>query len=459
MLSIGLMSGTSMDGIDCALLETDGSANLLRDLGHISISYDVPTKILLKAAEHAVRCCMGNMAQAKSAYVQALKDYLSNELKISPYQIDNEISALAQYLHQVTNTDYLITFDKVVQHSTQLHAKAVKKLLQETAYQPKQIDVVGYHGQALLHRPNQGISIIVGEGAPLAEKVGITVVNDFRRCDIACGGQGAPFAPLYHHALALRDQLIPVAVVNCGGIANITIICNSNEFDCLGFDTGPGNGLIDRLVRQRTHGKECHDDNGQYGIKGEVNNQVLQALYQKALIKDGQNYFSIKPPKSLDIGDMVLIPEIDALSLADACATLEAFTADTIVDSLDFLHNEIPRCFILAGGGWHNPVIRSELEHKLTNKLGKGIQILTADEAGWNSQAMEAQIFAYLAVRSLQNKPLSIPSTTRVPEPLSGGHAYVPSNGATKTVQELLKQNPAVLSGYQTACFDYHSTC
>lgn len=450
MLSIGLMSGTSMDGIDCALLETDGSANLLRDLGHISLSYDAPTKILLKAAEYSVRCCIGNMAQAKSTYSQALKDYLSNELKISPYQIDNEISALAQYLHQVTNTDYLITFDKVVQHSTQLHAKAVKKLLQEIAYQSKQIDVVGYHGQALFHQPNHGISVIVGDGSFLAETLGITVVNDFRRRDVAAGGQGAPFAPLYHHALALRDQIMPLAVVNCGGIANITFIRNDNELDCIGFDTGPGNGLIDRLVRQRTHGKECFDADGQYGMKGEVKHQVLQALYQQAIIKDGRNYFSIQPPKSLDIGDLVLIPEIGSLSLADACATLEAFTAECIVNSVDFLDTEIPRYWILAGGGWNNPVIRSELEQRLTRKIGTGIEVMTADEAGWNSQAMEAQIFAYFAVRSLQNKPLSVPGTTRVPEPLTGGHAYVPSSGATKTVEELLKQNPAVLSGYQT---------
>lgn len=450
MLSIGLMSGTSMDGIDAALLETDGSANVIKDLGHTSISYDPQFKILLKAAEYAVRQHLGDMDKARLYYPQAIKDYLEKELRMPEININNKISELSAYLHGIEQSSKPITLDEVIQHSTELHAEVVEKLLEKTGYKAMQIDVVGYHGQTMFHRPSIKISVVLGHGQYLADQLGITVVNDFRSRDVAEGGQGAPFAPLYHQALAIRDKKIPVAVVNCGGIANITLIKNSNELDLIGFDTGPGNGLIDRLIRQRTNGNENMDTDGQYGKKGRVDEKVLQALYEKSLIKDGKNFFSTRPPKSLDIGDMELISELDSLSLEDACATLEAFTADTIINSLKLLVDvEVPQNWILVGGGWHNPVIRQELENRLKEKLGKPAQVLTADEAGWNSQAMEAQIFAYLAVRSLQNKPLSVPGTTRVPKPLSGGHAYLPNSGATEAVKKLVKENSAVLSGYQ----------
>jgi anhydro-N-acetylmuramic acid kinase len=240
---------------------------------------------------------------------------------------------------------------------------------------------------------------------------------------VAAGGQGAPFAPLYHQALAVRDHKLPVAVVNCGGIANITIIQDADESGLLAFDTGPGNGLIDRLIRQRTQGREGMDRDGHYGLQGKVCEKTLAALFAKSLMQEGKNYFELSPPKALDIGDMVLIPELETLSLEDACATLEVFTAESIVRSLKLVNIPIPQHWILAGGGWHNPVILRELK----SRLGSGIQVMTADEAGWNSQAMEAQIFAYLAVRSLEKKPLSLPGTTRVPAPMTGGELYLPT--------------------------------
>lgn len=450
MLSVGLMSGTSMDGIDAALLETDGSG-IIKELGHASISYEPRFKILLKSAEYAVRKCTGDLDKARDYYSQAIKDYLKNELNMLELNISNKISNLSSYIHKVDNCDLPITLDEVIRHSTKLHGVAVKKLLKEKGYDAKQIDIVGYHGQTLFHRPSIGITVQVGDGQYLAEQLGITVVNDFRSRDVAAGGQGAPFAPLYHQALAIRDKKIPLAVVNCGGIANITLISSANELDLIGFDTGPGNGLIDRLIRQRTNGEENMDGDGKYGKQGKVDKKIFDALYEKSIIKDGKNYFQKTPPKSLDYGDIDLIPELssDTLSLEDACRTLEAFTADTIVNSLELLNAEIPQHWILAGGGWKNPVIRHELDQRLNQKLGANVQILTADEAGWNSQALEAQIFAYLAVRSLQNKPISVPGTTHVPEPLSGGRAYVPNTGPTEIVKNLLQTNPFVLNGYQ----------
>lgn len=447
LLSIGLMSGTSMDGIDAALLETDGSANLIKELGSVSLPYDPSFKILLNVAQYAVKAFHGDMDQARIYYNQAIVDYLTRELKIVKDDIAPSFKNLSNYLYGTEKSNNPITLDEIIRHSTHLHAVAISKLLKETGYKANQIDVVGYHGQTLLHRPCEKLTLSVGNGFDLAERIGITVINNFREHDVAAGGQGAPLAPLYHHALAKRDKKIPSVIVNCGGISNVSLINSAIEFDLIGFDTGPGNGLIDRLVRQRTQGEENMDANGQYGNRGTVDNKVLRALYEKSTIINGRNYFLEKPPKSLDIGDLELISELDSLSLNDACATLAAFTADSIIQSLE-LFNTIPPCWILAGGGWNNPVIRYQLLHRLEKKIGKTIEMSSADEVGWNSKSMEAQIFAYLAVRSLQNKPLSLPSTTGVTKPLSGGRAYVPSLGPTPIVARLIQENPAVLLGY-----------
>ncbi len=261
----------------------------------------------------------------------------------------------------------------------------------------------------------------------LASELLTTVVADFRSADIAAGGQGAPLAPIYHHALAVRNHKIPAVVINCGGISNLSVITSEAETDLTGYDAGPGNGLIDRFVRQRTAGKEHMDKDGQYGLRGSVNLDVLKSLHEKSLKKNGRQYLSLPVPKSLDIGDMELIPELDALTIEDGCATLEAFTADAIVESLNLLTTAIPRTWILTGGGWKNPVIRAELEQRLEVKLNGRVEILTADQAGWNSQAMEAQLFAYLAVRSQQNKMLTFPGTTGVQEPLTGGSISLPA--------------------------------
>ncbi len=410
-----------MDGIDAALLETDGTPALLKELGDISIDYDASFKILLKAAEYALRKYRGDLAQAKMHYPEALKTYLSSEFKYSNKEIENQLHNLSHYLQND------ISLDSVIQHSTELHAQAVQHLLKETGYTAKQIDVVGYHGQTLYHQPEQKISIIVGDGQALADQLGIRVVNDFRSDDIAAGGQGAPFAPLYHQALAIRDHKIPALVVNCGGIANVSLINTAQELDLVAFDTGPGNGLIDRLVRQRTAGKESMDKDGRYGQRGQLNPEVLQALYAKAIVKDQQNYFSMKPPKSLDSGDLHLIPELEALSLEDACRTLEFFTADSIVKSVEALDSTIPLLWVLAGGGWNNPVIESTLKQRVLERWGDQAVVVNANALAWNSQAMEAQVFAYLAVRSLHNKVLSVPGTTRVSTPSSGGRTYIPT--------------------------------
>jgi anhydro-N-acetylmuramic acid kinase len=448
MLSIGLMSGTSMDGIDAALLKTDGTQALLQDLGHTSIAYEPCFKILLKAAEFCVRRHQGDLEKAHKQYHADLKLYLCQELQIPEAELPKHIQDFIVYLYGKKHSHHEIGLNDVIKHSTELHGFAVKQLLNETGFNASEIDVVGYHGQTLFHRPENQCSVIVGNGKYLAEDLGITVVNDFRQCDVKAGGQGAPFAPLYHFALAVKDQKYPLVVVNCGGIANLTYIPSVNENEIIGFDSGPGNGLIDTLIRLRTQGIEAMDRDGKYGLQGKLQPSLLKALYAKAVFKQGQNFFHLKGPRSLDYGDLNLIPEVHDYSLEDACKTLEVFTADTIVDSFEALNVSYPKYWVLAGGGWHNPVIREQLISRIHSK-DKTVQVLMADKMNWNSTAMEAQIFAYLAVRSLQNKPLSLPSTTRIPKPLSGGHAHVPAKGATPFVQILLDANPYVLTGYQ----------
>lgn len=232
---------------------------------------------------------------------------------------------------------------------------------------------------------------------------------------------------MYHQVLALRDQPLPLVVVNCGGIANVTVIPSANPNDLIALDTGPGNVLIDQLVRQRTKGEENMDRDGHYGVKGRVDLKVLKALYEKAVLKEGQSYFSKPAPKSLDSGDMQLIPELAALSLIEACATLEHFTAETIVKSVEALGlKTMPQHWILAGGGWNNPVIGAALADCLGEALGYAPTIQHADLIGWHSQFLEAQMFAYYAVCCLQKTPISFPGTTGVAKPTCGGVCYKP---------------------------------
>ena len=420
MRAIGLMSGTSMDGIDAALLKMDEEGAVLEDLGHVSLDYAPETKLLLKSMEYSVRTAKGDLALARAQFEFDLHDYLTNHLKRDAAETIKTLS------HFLDAKDAPITLDVIICHSTDLHIACVKRLLQETAHQAQDIAVIGYHGQTVYHQPADKVTLSLGDPQRMADQLGINIIHDFRREDVMAGGQGAPFAPLYHHALALRDNTIPIGIINCGGIANVTLIPSENESDMIAFDTGPGNGLIDLLVRQRTNGAESMDRDGAYGLQGVVSEDALLALYNTSLTKDGISYLERLPPKALDIGDMQLVPEIATLNLNDACATLEEFTAMTIVDGIRLVSEKmsLPKRWILCGGGWKNPVIRDVFEDELCTHLGDDVIVQTADEAGWNSQAMEAQIFAYLAVRSLQGKPLSLPNTTGVPYPLTGGTCY-----------------------------------
>lgn len=386
-VAVGLMSGTSMDGIDASLLVTDGQ-RMVHEIASHSMRYTAEFRAHLREAESAVREAGGDLVKAQQLYP---------------------------------------ALDQVIAESTDLHAQVVQDLLDKAKYKPSRVDVVGYHGQTLYHRPQAGVTVQVGDGARLATQLDIPVVCDFRSNDVRNGGQGAPFAPLYHEALAVQMGLAPVVVVNCGGISNVSVITGRSE-ELFAFDCGPGNGLIDRFVFHRV-GKPC-DLDGLFGLHGSVNTKILASLHNKAVrAPDGSDYLQKAPPKSLDISDLHLIPELDELSLQDGCATLEAFSAECIVDSLRWVEErgiQIPRLWVLAGGGWKNPVIVRELTSRLRAHIGDAVRVQHAQDVGWNGVALEAQIFAYLAVRSVRGLALSVPGTTGVKEPTTGGVLHRP---------------------------------
>ena len=290
---------------------------------------------------------------------------------------------------------------------------------------PGDIAYLGFPGQTILHRPGARCTWQIGDGAALARATGIAVVNDFRSADVAAGGQGAPFAPLYHVALARRFDK-PVAVLNVGGVANVTYIGAGDEL--LAFDTGPGNAPIDDWAHRHTG--EPIDRGGALAQKGSVDEAALSAMLDHP-------YFERQPPKSLDRLDFSF-EKVVHLSAEDGAATLIAFTAASIVRAREHFPDTVKR-WIVCGGGRHNPVLMGELRRRLqapvhrrsAQSLPHGRRedeedIMTAEEAGWRGDFLEAEAFGYLAVRSVKGLPLSLATTTGVPRPMPGGRLHRP---------------------------------
>jgi anhydro-N-acetylmuramic acid kinase len=348
--ALGLMSGTSLDGIDAALIKTDGEG--VAQIGQwLTQPYSEANRLRLREAVHE----------------------------------RGDIPALERDL-------------------TVLHADAVRALLQKEGVDSKDVRVIGFHGQTIAHRPEEGITWQIGNGALLAALTGIDVVCDFRRRDVAAGGQGAPLVPLCHAALT-RDMELPVAVLNIGGSANVTWI-GSNE-QLLAFDTGAGNVLLNDWVHQEI-GAEC-DHDGLLGRAGSIDHDIVGLLMKNP-------YFEQKPPKSLDRNHFKL-DYVRGLSTEDGAATLTEFTACAIEKAQE--HFPAPaKKWLVCGGGRLNPF----LMERLRAKLG---EVVSVDELGWKGDALEAQAFAFLAVRSLRGLPLSLPTTTGAKMPVTGGALYI----------------------------------
>jgi anhydro-N-acetylmuramic acid kinase len=369
MRAIGLMSGTSLDGVDIALIETDGQAlkvarghnNFLEPLGPTGYrGYSDAEKALLRAA-------------TKDA-----------ESVVRPDDRPGRLPEAEAFV-------------------TQAHAEAVERFLAENGLSPSDIDVIGFHGQTVIHRPDHRITIQIGDGPALAARLGIPVVSDLRRADIEAGGQGAPLVPVFHKALAEASGMEgPFGILNIGGVANATLV--DSKGGVIAFDTGPGNALIDEWMQEREN--KNLDDGGRTAARGRPDEPLLAWLLTHP-------FFFRKPPKSLD-RNWFSHKLAGQLSTEDGAATLTAFTARAVARALDHAP-EIPTRWIVAGGGARN----GELVRLLTYHLRA--EITTADAIGWSSAYLEAQAFAFLAVRSLRGLPITFPATTGVREPISGG--------------------------------------
>jgi len=358
--AIGLMSGTSMDGIDIACLETDGE----------EIVIPGPTAALIYSDEEraVLRCAI----EAATTWEEGAP-------------APEEVARAGERL-------------------TIAHGEAVKTFMEENGLSSVGIDLIGFHGQTVLHAPDQRRTVQIGRGDQLARLTGIDVVNDFRSADVAAGGEGAPFAPLYHKALAasLKGPR-PLAVLNLGGVANITWL-GEGEGDILAFDTGPASGPLDDWVQSHNAGRM--DVDGRLAQAGKVDEAILAAML-------GNPFFEVQPPKSLDRLDFPMDP-VQGLSLEDGAATLTAFTAACVARATEHVATQAHR-WIVCGGGRHNPAMLAELRARL------GVSVEPAEAVGWRGDDIEAEAFAYLAVRSLRGLPLSVPGTTGVPSPQTGG--------------------------------------
>jgi anhydro-N-acetylmuramic acid kinase len=356
--SIGVISGTSMDGIDIALIETDGRA--------------------------VVRVGAGTMV----AYPRALRKELQEFLK-DPARAEH---------------DPLTALEEAV---TDAFTSAIGSFMKSHGIKPSRVDLIGNHGQTVYHNPEKRFTRQMSLGARMAKALGIPVVDSFRQADVAAGGHGAPLVPLYHAALAAQLPQ-PLMVLNLGGVGNVTYLDGET---ITAFDTGPASALIDDLMLKRFG--VPYDDGGRIALEGRLNTGVLASLMENP-------FFAAKPPKSLDRNAFHhRASVIEALEDHDAAATLTAFTIAATVDALRHVPKQ-PVLWLVTGGGRHNRGIMQGLADKL------GVPVDPVESVGWNGDLLEAQCFGYLAVRSTLGLPLSLPTTTGVPEPMTGGKLWMP---------------------------------
>jgi anhydro-N-acetylmuramic acid kinase len=344
---IGLMSGTSLDGVDAAWLETDGEA-----VGTFGPALTLPYDPALRAE---------------------LRDILDRAAVLSP-----DDPALLEATGRLTDA----------------HAEAVRRIGREA-------DLIGFHGQTILHDPARHRTWQIGDAQALAQAVGVPVAHAFRAADVAAGGEGAPLAPLFHAARA-RDLPKPLAVLNIGGVANVTFL--GSDGGIAACDTGPGNALLDDWVARRTG--QAFDADGALAAAGQVREDAIATWLSHP-------YFARPLPKSLDRQQFhAVLNDLAEVSAADGAATLAAFTARAVASCP---LPERPGRWLVTGGGRHNRAIMVAL------RAAPGAPVEPVEAVGWNGDALEAQCFGFLAARVQRGLPLSLPMTTGVPRPMPGG--------------------------------------
>jgi len=359
LTAIGLMSGTSLDGVDVAMIETDGKRVKAFGPSGYRPYTDVERRLLMQALTEAVHL------EAREARPGILREA-----------------------------------ERVV---TLAHAEAVASFKAQNRIASEDIDIVGFHGQTVLHRPADKLTVQIGDAAALAKAIHIPVMHDFRAADVAAGGQGAPLVPVYHRALAQSlEREGPVVVLNIGGVSNVTYIDSDTLIAC---DTGPGNALIDDFMQRSL--AQRFDCDGRMAAQGAVDEHwIAQAL--------ALPFFALPPPKSLDRNAFAKLALSDS-SPANGAATLTAFTAAAIARIVPLLPKR-PRSWVVAGGGARNHTMMRMLRERL-----QPATVEAADALGWSADAIEAQAFGFLAARGLKGLPLSYPATTGVPLPMTGG--------------------------------------
>ncbi len=348
------MSGTSLDGVDAAWIETDGE-RVFATGPSLTLPYDA-----------------------------GLRADLRRILDLAP---------------GLAGDDRFLT--DAVARLTEVHVQAVLAL-------GRPADIIGFHGQTILHQPQSRRTWQVGDAATLARRTGMAVAHDFRSADVAAGGEGAPLVPVFHAALA-RDLERPLAILNIGGVANVTFI--GADDGLVAFDTGPGNGPLDDWAARHTG--QRFDRDGALAGAGKADATVLARLL-------GHPYFARPAPKSLDRLDFaraLAASGLESCASADGAATLAAFTARAVAMAP---LPAAPRTWLVCGGGRHNPAIMAALRAALP------APVMPVEAVGWDGDALEAQCFGFLAARTFAGLPISFPGTTGVPAPLPGGTVTQP---------------------------------
>ena len=363
--SLGLMSGTSGDGVDASIISSDGT----------------------------------------DEYNEIINEYFKYDQKIYE-NIHNLRGQILKSEDLQKNTNEIKNLEKEI---TLFHAKAVAKILESV---DKKVDFIGFHGQTIYHNSSEKVSKQIGDGNLLSQLTKKTVVYNFRKNDIKNGGEGAPLAPIFHRLIVKHKKIeLPVCILNIGGITNVTSIMEYNKNSFLSRDLGPGNCLIDEWIRRKTKNK--FDNNGEVAKKGKTNDLILnQAL-------DNFDNRSNKNISSFDTKDFNL-SFVRGLNIEDGAATLTNFTAKIIESELiNFLSDtkNKPWKILVCGGGRKNLT----LMEKIKNITPKNWIIQSIDDYGINGDHVESQAFAYLAIRSFLGLPISFPKTTGCEKPTTGG--------------------------------------
>ncbi len=363
--ALGLMSGTSGDGVDVSVIDSDG-IDQFNEVTNKYFKYD--QKIY------------------ENLHYLRGKILKSNDLNINEGKIDD-----------------------LEREITIFHAKIVNQILKSV---DKKIDFIGFHGQTIYHNPLEKISRQLGDGNLLSQLTKKTVIYDFRQNDIKNGGEGAPLTPIFHKLIINKKKIeLPVCILNIGGISNITAISDHDKNSFKSKDLGPGNCLIDEWIRHKTKNK--FDKDGKIAKLGKVNKLILNQALDIFDNRSNRNIFSF------DIKDFDL-NFVRGLSLEDGAATLTGFSSKIITSELHNFLSKTKNKFwkvLLCGGGRKN----TTLVNRIKNEIEKDLVIQSIDEYGVNGDFVESQSFAYLAIRSFLKLPISFPATTGCKKPVSGG--------------------------------------